>query len=440
MIQKIPSASLCDNLVYNFCHVVPTILQGTFTKRRFWVGFWTRVHRDPAAVRFVSRLRKKYGCDYLWIRLGITKSLLVLDPKGIEHILERSPFVYADGKPKRDGMNVFQPNAVTISRGTEWRDRRRFNEAVLDSGQSLHRYASRFLQIIQNEIVPGTGPPPTLQSWDDFDDLFARITRQIIFGTAARNDTTITGLLKKMMRESNRARKPKKSKYFDEFYSRIGDYLDTAEPNTLGALCRQVPSTKRTQVENQIPHWMFAMWETLGTNTVRALALIAAHPRVQEAVRREMAGADLTTTAGIDSLKLLEGCVEEAMRLWPTTPILVRETVPVAELGDEAIPDGTQVLILNSFNHRDRQRYPLADTFAPESWSNGSPNPLFNHLGSGLQACAGKDLALFIAKAVLATLFSGHRYVLVKPALDPNRPMPHAYNYFHVHFSCTRES
>ena len=81
----------------------------------------------------------------------------------------------------------------------------------------------------------------------------------------------------------------------------------------------------------------------------------------------------------------------------------------------------------------------MADTFAPETWSDGRPNPLFNHLSSGTQVCAGKNLALFIAKAVLASLLSCRRYVLVKPALDPHRPLPHAFDYFHVQFAC-RES
>jgi hypothetical protein len=39
-------------------------------------------------------------------------------------------------------------------------------------------------------------------------------------------------------------------------------------------------------------------------------------------------------------------------------------------------------------------------------------------------------LALWIGKAVLAALLSRERYVLLKPALDPARPLPHAYDYF----------
>jgi cytochrome P450 len=147
-----------------------------------------------------------------------------------------------------------------------------------------------------------------------------------------------------------------------------------------------------------------------------------------------MANADLAAPAGIDGLKYLEGCVQEAMRLWPTTPMLVRESVVQTLIRGEAVPTGTQVLILNSFNHRDRERYAWADSFAPEKWALGTPNSLFNHLSSGRQVCAGKDLALFLAKAVLATLLADRRLALVGPRLDQNGPIPYAYNYFSICF------
>src|SRR4051812_21568794 len=156
-------------------------MQGTFTRDRRWVAFWTRWHPDPAGVRFVRWLRARHPGDVLALHLGLTKSLLVLDPAGIQHVLDNSPYVYADPKPKRKGMRVFQPNAVTISRGEEWRDRRRFNEAVLDSDQPAHAYADLFLQIVRDEVQGA----PRLERWDDFDGLFARIMRQVILGRSA---------------------------------------------------------------------------------------------------------------------------------------------------------------------------------------------------------------------------------------------------------------
>jgi hypothetical protein len=36
---------------------------------------------------------------------------------------------------------------------------------------------------------------------------------------------------------------------------------------------------------------------------------------------------------------------------------------------------------------------------------------------------------------VIATMLSSGRYVLIKPALDPSRPLPYAYNYFDIRFA-----
>src|ERR1700730_7431551 len=103
-MSRIPSASLWENLVYNLGYLIPTSLQGTFTRSRFWVGFWTRYHPDPAAVGFVSRLRKKYKSDSIYIRMLTTPTLLVLSRETVRWILEHSPEHHIGAKAKRDGL------------------------------------------------------------------------------------------------------------------------------------------------------------------------------------------------------------------------------------------------------------------------------------------------------------------------------------------------
>ena len=421
--------SFWEDLLFNVGYVVPMAMQGTFTRDRRWVTFWSKMHPDPAGVRFLRRVRKRHPGDILGLHLGPSKAVLVLDADSISHILDHSPYRYADPPPKYRGMRVFQPNAVTISRGADWQDRRRFNEAVLDFHQPAHQYAEQFLSIVRDEVIQS----PSLERWDDFDRLFAQVMRQVIFGRAARDDADLTDRLKRLMVEANRPFHLGKSKDFEPFYARIRHYLSRAEPGSLVALCRKTPATERTRVENQIPHWMFAMWETLGTNTVRALAAILTHPEVEARVRDELAASDLTSPAAIADLSYLDGCVQEALRLWPTTPMLVREALVSEMLGGTIIPTGRQVVIWNSANHRDRSAYPSADRFRPEAWANGRPSPLFNHLSSGPQVCAGFDLLLFLGKAVLATILGQGRYVLLEPFLDPARPMPYSFNYFDVH-------
>ena len=122
------------------------------------------------------------------------------------------------------------------------------------------------------------------------------------------------------------------------------------------------------------------------------------------------------------------------MRLWPTTPLLIRELIKPDTLHGEVVPGGTQVLIFNNFHHRDTDTYPDADRFRPEMWAGSPTLYQFNHFSNGRQVCAGKNLALFLAKAVLATLLDGHRYRLVHPTLQPDQPLPQMYNYFKIQF------
>lgn len=63
MNRAIPRLSLWDNLILNLGYLMPTGLQGTFTRNRTWVSVLARVHPDPAGVGFLRRLRARYRGD-----------------------------------------------------------------------------------------------------------------------------------------------------------------------------------------------------------------------------------------------------------------------------------------------------------------------------------------------------------------------------------------
>src|SRR6187401_1277104 len=93
-----PSLSLWENLLYNFVYMVPYYTRGIFTRNKFWVAFWARIHPDPMGVRFFSSIRRKYQSDYFYLFQIATKSLVVLDPDGIRRVLDHSPDIYASPK------------------------------------------------------------------------------------------------------------------------------------------------------------------------------------------------------------------------------------------------------------------------------------------------------------------------------------------------------
>jgi cytochrome P450 len=111
----------------------------------------------------------------------------------------------------------------------------------------------------------------------------------------------------------------------------------------------------------QVPQWLFA-FDAAGISCFRALALLSTHPRELAAVRAELADRDLDTPA---MLQTLRAALLEAVRLWPTTPAILRETTTATELGGRTLPSDTLAAIIAPLFHRDRERYTWADDFTP---------------------------------------------------------------------------
>ncbi len=444
MASKIVSVSLIDKLRFQLGHLLPNYLQGLFKKSPFWTGVFHRIHPDASGRRLVMKWRRKYHARYFAVSFIGARTVLVVDPHGIQRVMEHSPAVYADPRPKHKGFAHFQPNAVTISRPPLWDLRRRFNEQVLATGR-VHPFGDAFLKVIQEETRAALDETPGDLKWPFFERLFMRVTMRIVFGNQALHDTGLVEALDQLMFQANRLLFLKRNPRFERLYGQIDKYLNSPEPNTLAALCRDVlaktPTTPwltrdKVDVASQMPHWLFAMKDTLALNTAACLALLADHPEACASARAEVQAWN-GTADGLASAKHLEACVEEAMRLWPTTPMLVRECIIPDILADEVLVPGTQVIIWNSSNHRNPEAYPDASQFRPGRWRGPQFGTWFNHLSSSTQACAGKDLALLIAKGILAGLLREHGYQNRCKIVEPGGLVPDSFNAFLIELERT---
>ncbi len=438
--RELPGASLLESIRFTAQVMLPNVVQGLFRRRRRAVAVATKLDADGHAVGLIDGIRRSHGPGPVWVRAGTDRMLLALDEDDVRRVLEGSPHPFApDPEAKRRGMSHFQPDALTISRGELWRNRRRFAEAVLDTGKPLHRLADRFAAIVAEEVgALLDGLEGTELGFGPFHLAGRRITRRVVLGDSARDDEDLTDLLAKLMDEANGLPK-EPSESLPPFAAKLRGYVSAAGRGSLVGLFSEAPSDADTRVEGQVTHWLFAMGDTLPINGFRALALIASHPREQAAVEAELAagaGGDVDAR-GVGSLDRLEACLQEAMRLWPTTPILSRETLEEVDWDGAPVPAGTQVLISNTFNHRDRERHEFADRFAPEAWIDGGAagDWSFNHFSHGPQGCPGADLTLFVAKALLAGIISRREVRLAGAPLDPNRPLPHMLDAFALRFA-----
>jgi cytochrome P450 len=432
MSEQLPKASLAESARFVRAGLLPALVRGLFSPRRGAMKMLTALDADGKAVKALRSIREKHGGEGAQLLGGRIVTLWGRD--AIREVLDKSADVYAsDGGAKGKGMSHFQPDAVTISRGEEWRDRRAFNEAVLVTKERIHPDAGKFLAVVADE-VERLRIAPGLQ-WSDWERLFDRVTLRVIFGDSSRDDQQLTERLEQLMGEANRLVGLSEDDEFYEFYGDIERHLAKPEPGSLVARIPDAPQTDMTRVAHQIPHWMFAMRDTLGANTFRALAAIVADPEIERRVREEIESKDLADPQAIDAMSYLEGCFEEAMRLWPTVPLIARETTCPTELAGERLDEGTQVMILNTFNHRDPDQVPDADRLDPTRWQNGDRDYKFNHLSNGSQYCPGIPLVQLLGKAVLAQILAGYKLTLREPDLRPGEPLPHMLDFFDIRFS-----
>jgi cytochrome P450 len=435
----LPSASITESTKVVAAALLPPVARGLFKPRRSMMKRLTAMEADRRTVEVLSEIKRKHPGQ--GARLLGGRMVVLWGADAIREVMDNSADLYAsDTGAKQKGMCHFQPDALTISRGEEWRDRRAFTESVLATSDRVHPDGERFLTVIADEMsrmrISGN------VKWERWERLFDHLTLRVIFGEKARGDQDLTALLSQIMCEANRivAGEAESSDAYHELHGRMEWYLRDPEPGSLVARFADAPQTDKTRVVHQIPHWIFAMRDTLAANAYRALAVIAADEQVEKRVREEMDGKDLTSPADVDSLRYLEGCLQEAMRLWPTTPLLAREATRDTVLAGERIEEGTQVMLVNTFNHRDPDGVADADHLRPERWESSERDYRFNHLASGSQWCPGEPLVLLLGKGVIAQMLDSWDLTVVEPELPAGsrEPLPHSLDFYALEFVVRR--
>ncbi|MEV6773835.1 cytochrome P450 [Nocardia sp. NPDC051030] len=440
-MREFPRASALEGIRFTTRIGIPRVASGLFVERPIPARIAAACGADRRGYRLVEKLVHKYGPAPFRLRVGRDEVLLVHHPEDLRFVLERSPDPFAsDPGSKRAGMAAFQPEALTLSRGTLWQERRRFADSILDTGHPVHRLAGRFVEIAnaETDLLLARSGGNTL-CWKEFHQAFQRITRRVIFGAPAADDTALSELLEALMAAGNRLPGAPAPRY-PEFIAHIERYLTSPPGESLAALIATAPPLSATEPAGQLVHWMFAMGDTLAVNAFRALAALIAHPEQLRQVRDEVSRIDGDAASGIASSGHLAGSIYEAMRLWPTTPMFGRESADDVEFPSGAVlPAGSQILIYNVFNHRDRARIPYADRFAPHEWVSGTAGDdwSFNFFSHGPQNCPGRHLAMLLAQTVLARIIGTVGNLTVRGArLTPSRPLPYTLGTAAIRLSC----
>jgi len=323
--------------------LLPLLAQGPVRRRTWAVRLAARWDLDRRAADLLHEFTARYGERPLRLRIPGRTVVLVLSPSDVRHLLIEPTFA---------------------PRGERRRQRRELNERVLDTGQPHHRLGHVFNAVVAEEIGRLVERSNSL-GWREFAAAHGRLTRRIVLGDPAAGDDRLRRYLGQ----------PSRQRWVT---ARVGRYLGDPDPYSLAGLLSTTPTPHGVDPAAQVPHWLSA-FDAVGAATYRALALIVASG---------------TGGAVARDLRHLRACVQESLRLWPTTPVIRRDDPAVGSF-----------VVVSPYFHRHRS-LAYADRFAPETWLDGRAEvePGIVPFGAGPARCPGEDLVLFVATSILAEL------------------------------------
>ena len=410
--------------------LLPMVAGGAIARRPRVLQLAERLDLDSRAVAEMQRLRKRYGPGPVQVTPGRRLALL-LDPDDVHRVLGGTPEPFAPAsREKRGALGHFQPAGVLASSRKEREHRRPFNEQVLQAGRPVHEHGAHMATVIDEETTALLGQVRFAGelTWDAFAITWWRIVRRIVLGDSARDDEQVTDDLQRLRKDANWSYfKPRRTARRRRFLDGLQHYVDRAEPGSLAALTAHTPAHPQTFPHQQIPQWLFA-FDAGAWATVRALALTAL-PGVAERARTEHPHSP--------DLPFLRACVLESLRLWATTPMILRDTTEETSWGSGRLPAGTSLVIFAPYFHRDEYAVPEAHRFAPELWLRERTDqdwPLVPFSG-GPAMCPGRNVVLLVASVFLDRLLAEHDFRQVTGALRPGRPMPGSLNPFGLRFA-----
>ncbi|XP_063621079.1 cytochrome P450 4C1-like [Cydia splendana] len=156
------------------------------------------------------------------------------------------------------------------------------------------------------------------------------------------------------------------------------------------------------------------------------LLMLARHPKVQEAVYKELheifGDSDRKVTVeDLSRLKYLELVIKESLRMYPPVPAIVREVID-----DITLPNGTTLtkgvsiaMYIFAVNRNPHYWGDDADSFRPERFLEPLKHPAqFIPFSWGMRNCIGYQYAMLSLKTVISTVLRSYQ-VLPPSDLDP---------------------
>ncbi|KAK6005955.1 hypothetical protein QM012_006365 [Aureobasidium pullulans] len=165
--------------------------------------------------------------------------------------------------------------------------------------------------------------------------------------------------------------------------------------------------------------------------TLRAVVYyLAKNMNMQKKLQKEIDDAQLSTPSKyseITSLEYLLAVTNEALRIHPSTGLILERTTPKGGvlLHGKHIPEGTIIGVNCWVVNRDKGIFGEdADTFRPERWLDNDPQQISKMrtnmftFGAGARNCIGRNLAMMQLTKIIVELYRNFDITLADPNKD----------------------
>jgi cytochrome P450 len=366
---------------------------------------------------------------------------VVSDPDGIKRVLQDN----VDNYPRIDAIRrVFEfgsGSGMLSAEGEVWRHHRRALNATMDH-RAVMAEAPLLIDLAQQMAaalaqVPAGQP---INVGEAFTHLLTRTTGQIFAG----DDHEIDEMVQHMGHYPGRygfldfMPLPRWARFIDDFRK------SRREARTLHPLLDRMIAARRdpdyrggedllwrlAQAKDRQTGTGLTIAEledevlTLGSTSVTSLQvyswlwyLLAAHPWAEAKLHQELEevlGGRAPTAAELPRLTYLRKLVDEAMRLYPPLPIMIRRALADDTVCGRPIPRNAFVAVMPWVVHRHRRLWDDPDRFDPERFSpkQSAARSRYAYLpfSVGPHICIGATLAMMEILATMAVLAQRFRF------------------------------
>ena len=369
---------------------------------------------------------------------GPPRMAFITGPSAVETVLKTQADEFSKGHLQKSVLAPMMGNAMINCDGADWRWQRALT-APLFRYQELLRYVP-VMQGAADEVIAtwrqdSRGAPRAINR-DMIRAAFAVISRTMLVGGANEVLTTIEKGHAAYFRNVN----------WLVLYRMFGlpFWLPRPGGNTMRAHERDTRASVRELIEARLSDtdkkddllgrllsagmpierlidnvlaFIVAGFDTTALGLSWSLYLIAQSPHWQERMRREVrdvAGDGPIGPEHLDSLVATEQVLKEALRLFPTAPIIIRDIDQEIELSGVRVPAGTIGLIPIYAIHRHKRLWRAPEKFDPARFDPDGAETLgrYSYLpfGAGPRICIGAAFTMIESKIILANAVRAARF------------------------------